>query len=299
MKATFAFLAMIVLVAAGAAPSAETSPKDVTILSCVVFVLDKYDIDVPAQDAAVLVSLTAYEGMQVKKDDPLAQMDDIEPKMRKRIAELEMNAANRKAENTINEKYAAAAAGVARKDYERDLEANRTIPGTITQSQLKRDELEYNRANLQIKQATEDRMLAGLTAEAKAAEVEAADEAIKRRLIKAPIDGEVTRVYRHAGEWVKPGDPVLQIKRFDILRIKATQKAVDYLPQEFEQRPVTAEVLLPNGRIAKFQGVVTWVDPEVQYDGAYQVWADVVNRQEGGEWLLRPGLAAKMTVHLK
>ena len=39
---------------------------------------------------------------------------------------------------------------------------------------------------------------------AKGAEVEAAEASIERRKIKAPLDGIVTNVYRHVGEWVAP-----------------------------------------------------------------------------------------------
>lgn len=300
MKATFAILTAIALAATGAAPGAKPLPgKSVTISPCFVSVLDKYDIDVPAQDAGVLATLRAYEGLQVYKDDPLAQIDDMEPKMRRQIAALERDAAKKRAENTINVQYAQAAAKVAGADYDRDREANRAVLGTITESQLRRDKLDWDRARLQIKQAAEDRLLAGLTAKSKAAEVDAADKAIERRLVKAPVDGEVVRVYRQAGEWVKPGDPILQIKRFDVLRIKTTMKTTEFDPHEIEQRTVTVEAELARGRIAKFQGTVAYVSPEVQADGAYAVWADVANRKEGGKWLLRPGLTVEMTVHLK
>ena len=41
--------------------------------------------------------------------------------------------------------------------------------------------------------------------------MEAAELAIQRRALKAPFDGTVVKVFRHVGEWVAPGDPVLQI----------------------------------------------------------------------------------------
>ena len=42
--------------------------------------------------------------------------------------------------------------------------------------------------------------------------------------------------------------------------------------------------------------MITFVNPLVQAGGEYRVWAEVVNRQENGEWLLRPGLEAEMTI---
>ena len=49
----------------------------------------------------------------------------------------------------------------------------------------------------------------------------------------------------------------------------------------------------------KFTGKVVFVSPLVSVGGNYDVFAEVNNRQEDGQWVLRPGLEATMTIHLK
>ena len=85
-----------------------------------------------------------------------------------------------------------------------------------------RAELEYQKAVLGAEQATEEHVTDGLTAKAKKAEVDAAEVALTRRILRAPFDGVVVQVHRRQGEWVSPGDPVMQIVRTDRLRISAT-----------------------------------------------------------------------------
>ena len=141
--------------------------------------------------------------------------------------------------------------------------------------------------------------MAVFTAEGKGGEVEAAEASIERRKIKAPLDGIVTNVYRHVGEWVAPGDPVVKIVRVNRLRIEGFLNAADYDPPEIEGRAVTVEVELAHGRKVKFPGKVVFVSPLVMAGGEYRVFAEVNNRQENGQWVLRPGLFATMNIHLK
>jgi hypothetical protein len=64
-------------------------------------------------------------------------------------------------------------------------------------------------------------------------------------------------------------------------------------------RPVTATVRLAHGRRESFSGKVVFVSPEVEAGGQYRYWAEVDNRKTGEHWLLRPGLMAEVTIHLK
>jgi hypothetical protein len=48
----------------------------------------------------------------------------------------------------------------------------------------------------------------------------------------------------------------------------------------------------------QFTGKIIYISPLVQAGGEYRVWAEVSNRQENGQWLLRPGLNAEMTIQL-
>ena len=82
------------------------------------------------------------------------------------------------------------------------------------------------------------------------------------------------------GEWVQPGDPVIHVMRLDRLRVEGFVPAADYAAGEIDGRNVTITVVLAHGRREQFQGKVVFVNPEVDANGEFRVWAEVFNRQE-------------------
>jgi multidrug efflux pump subunit AcrA (membrane-fusion protein) len=166
-------------------------------------------------------------------------------------------------------------------------------------AELNRLELTYRKSELQIEQARRDQTVAGITKETKQAEVEAADLSIKRRELVSSIDGEVIAVYKHIGEWVPPGDPVFRVIRLDRLRVEGRLNVADYSPSEINGRSVNVEVALEHGRKERFTGKIVFVDPKVQSGGAYNIKAEVENREKNGQWVLRPGLPATMAINVK
>ena len=64
-------------------------------------------------------------------------------------------------------------------------------------------------------------------------------------------------------------------------------------------RPVTVEVELADGRKVRLSGQVVFVSPLIRAGNIYRVRAEVENRKENDQWLLRPGMAATMTIDLR
>ncbi len=300
------FLATWLVLATSLGPvssaAAPVRPKgaaltDPLIENCLVSMLE--EAQVPGREAGVLVSLEAKEGMQVKAGSMVGRIDDSEPTMEKRIKSKEFETAQESASNDVNVRYAKAATAVAKATYEKNADAARRVPGSVTEMDLLKYKLEWRKAELQIEQAEHEQKVNIYTAEAKKAAVDAAELSIQRRQIDSPIDGVVVKLYKHVGEWVAPGDPVVRIVRVDRLRIEAFLNASDYPPQELDAKPVTVEVELARGRKEKFPGKVVFVSPIVEAGGEYRVLADVVNRSDDGQWLLRPGQLATMTIRLQ
>ena len=289
--------------------TAEGSVGSVRLSQCLVSLIE--EAHVPAQEAGILVELTAREGQQVAAGERLARIDDARTVTAQRVAGLKLKVAQEQAGNDINVRYAEAAAHVAHAEYEQAWRANQRTRGTITDAEIRRLMLTERRATLAIEQAALDLRVAGLEAKVHEAEVEAAAGEVQRRQINSPLDGIVVRLTRHVGEWVQPGDPVLHIVRMDRLRIEGFLSAADardrggrliargYAPADIDKRPVTVTVQLAGGRRESFQGKVVFVSPLVQAGGEYRFWAEVQNRKEGDHWLLLPGSMAEMTIHLQ
>jgi multidrug efflux pump subunit AcrA (membrane-fusion protein) len=281
--------------------AAKTPRGTLVVRGCLLEAID--DVLVPAQEAGVIVALRVKEGMQVEANDPepLARIDDSKARMAKVIAEAEKKVADKKAKSEVNVEYAKAAERVARKVVEAFELANEKSPGSKPQVEIERVKLDHERTQWQIRQAELDREVEELTAEAKQAQVDAAEEDIHRRRIVSPIDGEVVEVRPQLGEWVNAGDTVLRIVRLDQLRAIGRVNVAEVAPYELHDRPVRLIVDLERGRREEFQGRVVWIDPQVAANGEYRFWVEVDNRLEvsGDFWILRPGLMGTLVVDAK
>jgi len=295
--AAWLFSAWATLANAGETARLASLPSRAVIPRCLLSIKD--EVPVPAKEAGVLVELQASEGMQVEKGQLLGRVDDKQSRMEKRVAEIEMKSAREQAENDVDVRYSNAAAKVAEQEYENAVDANRRVRGTFPPSEVRQLRLAWQRAVLEIEQAESRRRIAGFTSDSRAAEVEAADQAIARRRIEAPIDGEVVNVFAKLGQWVNPGDAVLRIVDLSTLRVEGFLNAADFDPGEVAGSPVTVEVELARGRRIRTEGKIVYVSPLVHAGGQYRVWAEVENRRENGSWLLRPGLTAAMTIAVR
>ena len=254
------------------------------------------DVDVPAQESGLLLDISVREGDQVQEHDPLAHVDDGRALTQKMAADIQLSAARAKAADDIDVRYAEAAYKVAVAELAEKKEANERVPGTVPRSEIRRLELTADRGRLQIDKSNLDLKVAKMNAEVHEAEVQAADENINRLEILAPIDGIVVATLRQKGEWVNPGDTVLRLVRMDRLRVEGFLNAREYDAHEIGNRAVSVAVTLAHNRKVQFSGRVVFVSPLVQAGSKFRVRAEVENRKENGQWLLRPGTAASMTI---
>lgn len=264
--------------------------------ACLVSVIDA--ADVPAQEAGVLTAVEAREGMEAAAGVRLAQIDDSRARMVHRIAEAEAAKAREAAENDVNVRYSRIAAKVAEAEYLQVLEANKLHANTVPQSEVRRKLLEFQKAELAIEQAETEHRAAGFQLQVRTAELESAQADILRRQVNAPFDGVVVEVYKRPGEWVSPGEPVFRMVRMDRLRVETFIHTAQVGPHEVADRPVYVRARLERGRTADFQGKVVFVSPLEQVGGKCLVWAEVANRMEQGQWLLRPGATAELVIEL-
>jgi macrolide-specific efflux system membrane fusion protein len=214
-------------------------------------------------------------------------------------ATLQRDAALAKAEDDIEVRFSAAAFAVASAELERAVSIDRKSPGGVTQQEIQKLQLAKHRDELQIERSRLEMRIAKMNADVHQAAVASAEDALLRRKIASPIDGVVVTLFHERGEWVAAGEPVLQVVRIDRLRVEGFLNATDISPAEIAGRPVAAEVQLSQGRTARFTGQVVFVSPLVQAGNKYRVRAEVENRTENGQPVLRPGMTAAMTIQMQ
>ena len=289
--------AALVLAPLDAGPRPQVTAKSVTLRQCGVEPVN--EARVAAQEPGVLIEVIAVEGQPAAAGDLLARIDDTRAIMQRKVTQLELLVAEEEAKSEVSVKYAKATRDVAEAEYQQGVETNRLVAGTVPEAEMKRRWLSVVESGLGIEKAQMVQKIAGLTAQVKQAEVDAAEDNMQRRRIKAPFAGEVVKVFPNVGEWVQPGDPVIHLVEMDRLRIQSYLKVADYMPAEIKGRRVTVEVQLPHGRRETFQGKVDFVSPLVIGGTDREVRAEVANRKDGNQWLLHPGLEVDMTIHLK
>ena len=297
MPARLLLLASLVISRPLAAFAEAPGSSEPVLERCLVSLVE--EAKVPAREPGVLVELKVREGATIRRGDVIAKIDDDQPQMEKRKAKAEHDQAVAKAESDVDVRYSVAAEQVAEAEHKKALESHAKVPGSVTEVERARLMLNERKSELQIEQAELERRMATLAAASKGVELEAAENAIERRLIKSPLDGVVVQIFPHQGEWMQPGDPLARVVRADKLRVEGYVDSSRFGPEEVRDRPVTVEVKLADDRKETFAGRIVFTSPLVESGGDYRVFAEVENRQApgSGQWLLRAGQTARMTIH--
>jgi multidrug efflux pump subunit AcrA (membrane-fusion protein) len=278
-------------------PSPLNAADLVTLPSCQLALDDQAEI--PAQEAGVLDKILVREGQQVSKDELLAQIDDVIPKLQRDVAGYKLDVARKQADDKVDRTFAEASLAVANAEYQQAIEANEKVKGAVPQAEVRRRLLECRKMELSIEKADKDLAVAALQAQVAGGELNAAGAMIERRRLVSPFDAAVVvELTRHVGEWVQQGEPVMRLVRMDRLRVNGSLDAKDYHPAEIKGRPVQVVVTLPNRREERFSGTITYVKPLVE-GGMFQVRAEIQNRRQNDGWVVYPGMTATMTIDLK
>ena len=255
-------------------------------------------VQVPAQEAGVLVKIPVREGQQVAAGELLAQIDDLIPRAEYNVAFYKLKVAEKQAKDDVDVRYSIAAFELAAAKLQRSYAANAKTPNTRTQEEIDEQRLDKEKSKLMIEKSKKDMDVAGLQKGVSEAELKAAEAKLEHRKLLAPLDAVVIELKSHEGEWVAAGDPVMRLVRVDLLRVQGRLNAKEYRASDIQGRPVEVVVTLAHGQRETFPGKIVFVSPEVHGE-EFEVRAEVQNRKEGDFWLLSPGLKAEMTIQLK
>jgi multidrug resistance efflux pump len=283
----------------GASAQATSSSGDLVIENCFVLIFD--DIDVPALEAGPLMELKVREGQYVEKGGELAKLDDRIALARQDTAQAKLIAAQVRAGDDVEIRYAEASYNLASKeeDINRDLAAKKAIP----LYEYERSRLATKQAELQKERAGHDLQIAAEDAKVAEYALQTEKEILARHTIRAPISGDVLQIYRRRGEWVNAGDKVMRMVRMDRLRVSGSLAAGRYNPGDVLGRPVTATVTLFNGERKEVTGEIVFVDLEqtaaASGSGSVAIWAEIANQRQGDQWLILAECRAVMTIHMK
>lgn len=260
-----------------------------------------YEVDVPAEEAGVLMKLYITDFQQIRADDLIVQIDDRQAKMAVNVAEAKKESAEIQMKNNVNVRYAMAARDVANAEVLQADEANHKVPNTVPVVEYNRLILSRTQATLQIEQAEQEIKVAGENYKVAKAELEAAQLDQTKFEVHSPHDGVVMELYRKEGEWLKPGDPILHLVQMNPIRYSFRIESKTP-PESIFNQAVTIYVPTLD---KTFQGKVTYIKPSHDIGDMYQVWVDIENQwqdfqnldgteKQKGYWILQPGMRAEV-----
>ena len=226
-------------------------------------------------------------GMPVKKDGVIGTLHH-------EMAELTVKKSELQAKAIAPEEKAVAQKEVAASVCARNIRLNARQPGMVSAEDVAKAEGDLNVAEAQIKEARENRAIAG-------AELDLAKRTLDEHTIVAPFDGLVLKRMKHPGESVRANEAVIELA--DLSRLSADA----YVPIEFAFRVKEGQVVeiqprISNGRgepmpieKKRFRGKITFVDPQIQpvAETAVRIRAEFENPGD-----LRPGLLVQMTIFI-
>jgi multidrug efflux pump subunit AcrA (membrane-fusion protein) len=289
-------LVTLMMAAQQAAPARTGAVAEVVFSDFVVTPIE--DVRVPAREAGVLTELTAKKGTEVKLGDPLGRIDDSDAQARKLIAENEFKGAKTEADSDANVKAAEATVGVAWEEYLGSKKIREKEPQAISEFEVRRQLLTHEKSQFQADMAKVELAIAQLTRDAKAAQLQAVENEISRRIVVAPLAGVIVEKYRSVGEWAQAGEPLFRVVQMDRLRVEGMVKASEFMVKSLEGCAAKVLVSTPDG-YEEFDAVIDFASPVVDASGEFLIHADFENsRKPNGEWRARPGLDAKIRVQV-
>jgi hypothetical protein len=259
------------------------------------------DIKVPARDAGAIMKLWVKGGEIVPANVILGQIDERDTLAKMRIAQGELDAATAQANSKAEIEAAEKGRDVADAEWQSAVEIKKKNPGAISDQELRRARFQVDRAEAQIKVAKTDNIVANLTSVMKKAQLDATEIELGKKKIVSVIQGQIVEVYKHEGEWVQPGDPVLRLVRLDRVRVEGFVYAAEANPSDAEGKPVAVKVYLPGNKETVLNGRIDYVSPLIEGSGRnrqYRVWAEVENPVVDGHFVVQPGASAELQIDI-
>lgn len=259
----------------------KQSSDAIYINGCHVNLIDR--ITVSASRAGNLAFVKPSEGFTVKPDEVVA-------KVRDEVAAAQFATADKTAKNQVEIKFAQKSAELSQVEWLRAVQSNEVLKGTVTDIELRRLKLAYERAALQTENAEKEHDIAG-------SKRDEAGEILQTHVVETKLGGMVTKVYKRTGDYVREGDPIIDVCNSDRMRVSGYVPFKDISRVRLGDRVVVRldipEISVPEEEL-RFDGVITFIDVAVQkVKPEVRVFAEVANLNG----VLRDGAVAEMILY--
>lgn len=252
----------------------------------------EHAVDVPALESGVLASVDVELNQPVLPQATIARLDSTLADLDVQLAKLQHVAAKQLAEDDSNVKFHQ----VALDEAQEELSNFESISTSVSGSELRRLKMAVGKARLALIRTQQERSRAAVEAQLRSASVDAAQQRLDRRQIKAPLGGIVTNIHKHPGQWVEAGEPVFHIRSLDHLIVDCLIPMQAVNLSTIQGAQVRVDALKDGQPYARLSGTITSYDHEVSSRGFVRFHAKITNLQQDGRWVLLPGMNVRLHI---
>ena len=246
------------------------------------------------------IMIEVQEGQQVYANQEIGTIDDSVELNRIEASQALLEVAIAEEEKKIEIEYAQAAWAVATAEVEKNEAMNKMIASTVSDQMVLEAKLRKYQAKKQWEKSRYD-LITVKPAETKVKEKELAiaKSMLQQRRLVSPVNGIVTVLAGHEGEWFREGDKILQITQYDPLRVKGRVNINHATSRMVAGKSVT--IIVPAKgpqQEMQFKGTVVFAHQDIEGDDHFSIFVEVKNELENGYWLLNPGRFVNMKIQL-
>ncbi len=234
---------------------------------------------VAAPIAGVVAEVLVAEGDQVDAGQGLVQFDAEQAQTELDAARAGYDAARLESDNDVSERYATRTLEVRQRELQQSMEANTQFTGSVSETEIAKQQLVVDQARLAIEQAQHDLKIARARAVEKLAAMKIVEARVRKHGVQATVAGTVAEVAVEPGEWVEAGKPIVRVLSLNPIRVECFVDGRVYGPELvgrgiefFLADTASAEAETP------LRGNVTFVSPELNpVTGQARLWATIEN----------------------
>jgi len=240
--------------------------------------------------AGVVEAVVVSEGDRVAAGDALVRLDAEQIRTELDAARAALEAAQIQAKNDVDRRYAERTLDVRRRELEQSVIANESFAGAISRTEIAKQKLVVDQAQLAIEQAKHDQRVNEATAREKMAAVKIVEARLSNASIRSPVDGIVVEIAAEPGEYVEVGKPIVRVISIDPIRVEVLVDGQRHGPDLVGK---VAEFFPTTEPKRGYRGEVSFVSPELEpVTGQTRLWATIKNP----DGTLRAGLRGRLMV---
>lgn len=267
-----------------------TSAQEIKLENALVTLIDAVEISAGKSGRIDIVKKS--EGDRVSKDDVLATIDARSAELKRDRAKIDHEMAKTNALDDINIRFSQKSLEVARAELKRAISTNKRFANTVSQAELDRLELLFQKAELELEKAKKDQRVLEFTRRLREKDLQIAEQELIDHKLISPIDGVVVGIEKKKGEWIDESQIALKIVRTDRLRVEGFLHVSKALGVKKDRK---CTFHFDDGkRQLKFPGTVTFVNPDANpVNSEVKIWAEIQNADSN----LLPGLRGTLILH--